>query len=247
MFYASEASCRSCSADLEALARQVPKDVRVIAVPPGRRPGRRRCARCSACTGGPGRCCSGRDLAARLELKPRSLLLVARGGWTLGGAQARRSGPRSARRSPRCSAWTCRRPCRAPSWNRRPVDRSPLPPPPALLPEGLAPGEDEPFPPEFTAAVEAYRAGRAAEARKAVRRARGEGRRLAAAAGGAARPRAVPGARRRSATPRGGSCCARATAGSRTRSTAARGGGGRGALGRSPQAASALAFGPSLG
>jgi hypothetical protein len=50
------------------------------------------------------------------------------------------------------------------SWNRRPVDRGPLPPPPGLLPEGLAPGEDEPFPPEFTAAVEAYRAGRAAEA-----------------------------------------------------------------------------------
>ena len=54
-----------------------------------------------------------------------------------------------------------------PSWNRRPVDRSPLPPPPALFPDGLAPGEDEPAPPEFTAAAEAYRAGRAAEAQKA--------------------------------------------------------------------------------
>ncbi len=31
-----------------------------------------------------------------------------------------------------------------PAWNRRPVDRSPIPPPPGLLPEGLAPGEDEP-------------------------------------------------------------------------------------------------------
>jgi hypothetical protein len=51
-----------------------------------------------------------------------------------------------------------------PSWNRRPVDRSPLPPPPGLLPEGIVPGEDAPFPPEFTAAVEAYRAGRANEA-----------------------------------------------------------------------------------
>jgi hypothetical protein len=50
------------------------------------------------------------------------------------------------------------------SWNRRPVDRSPLPPPPGRLPEGLAPGEDEPFPPEFAAAVEAYRAGRHQEA-----------------------------------------------------------------------------------
>jgi hypothetical protein len=51
-----------------------------------------------------------------------------------------------------------------PYWNRRPVDRSPLPPPHGLLPEGFAPGEDEPFPPEFTAAVEAYRAGRPQEA-----------------------------------------------------------------------------------
>jgi hypothetical protein len=49
-------------------------------------------------------------------------------------------------------------------WNRRPVDRRPLPPPPGLLEDGLAPGEDEPFPSEFTAAVEAYRAGRYREA-----------------------------------------------------------------------------------
>ena len=35
---------------------------------------------------------------------------------------------------------------------------------PALLAEGLAPGEDEPVPAEFTHAVEAYRAGRFAEA-----------------------------------------------------------------------------------
>jgi len=40
------------------------------------------------------------------------------------------------------------------------------PKPPALLPEGLAPGEDEPLPAEFGAAVAAFRAGRAAEAQK---------------------------------------------------------------------------------
>jgi hypothetical protein len=51
-------------------------------------------------------------------------------------------------------------------WNRRPPDRSPLPPQPGLLHDGIAPGEDEPFPPEFTAAVEAYRSGRYAEAMK---------------------------------------------------------------------------------
>jgi hypothetical protein len=57
------------------------------------------------------------------------------------------------------------------------VDRSPLPPAPDLLPEGIAPGEDAPFPPEFDAAVGAYRAGRAAEARRAfdALEARGDG------------------------------------------------------------------------
>ena len=43
-----------------------------------------------------------------------------------------------------------------PGWNGRPVDRRPAPPPPGLLPEGLAPGEDEPAPAEFVEAVEAY-------------------------------------------------------------------------------------------
>ena len=42
-----------------------------------------------------------------------------------------------------------------PQWNRRPPDRSPLPPQPALVPGGLAPGEDDPPPPEFAAAVDA--------------------------------------------------------------------------------------------
>ena len=64
-----------------------------------------------------------------------------------------------------------------PRWNRRPVDRSPLPSPPGLLEDGLAPGEDEPFPPEFDAAVEAYRAGNYREALKGfdALEARGDG------------------------------------------------------------------------
>ena len=51
-------------------------------------------------------------------------------------------------------------------WNQRPVDRRPSVPPPGMLPEGLAPGEDDPAPTEFTAAVAAYREGRAAEAQR---------------------------------------------------------------------------------
>ena len=35
VIYAAEASCRSCSADLEELARAVPKSVRVLTLPPG--------------------------------------------------------------------------------------------------------------------------------------------------------------------------------------------------------------------
>jgi hypothetical protein len=52
------------------------------------------------------------------------------------------------------------------AWNLRPPDRTPITPP-ALLPEGLAPGEDEPAPAEFMQAVEAYRARRFAEALRA--------------------------------------------------------------------------------
>jgi hypothetical protein len=46
-----------------------------------------------------------------------------------------------------------------------------------LLADGIAPGEDEPFPAEFTAAVAALRAGRAAEAQRLIDalEARGDG------------------------------------------------------------------------
>ena len=162
VLYASEASCRSCSADLEGLARQVPKDVRVLAVPPGDDQDQA-LRQVLALYKRPWPLLLGKDLAARLQLKPRSLRLGARGGGTLAvlpapfgaalgaalGALHRVDVPEGVPR---------------PSWNRRPVDRSPLPSPPDLLPEGIAPGEDAEAPPEFAAAVEAYRAGRPAEA-----------------------------------------------------------------------------------
>jgi len=109
----------------------------------------------------------GRDLGARLALEPRSALLLARAGWTqavlkapfgqeLGTALQALQRKDLQETAPRAS------------WNRRPVDRSPLPPQPGLLAEGLAPGEDAPFPPEFDAAVAAYKAGRASEAQKLI-------------------------------------------------------------------------------
>src|SRR5262245_6648571 len=51
-----------------------------------------------------------------------------------------------------------------PAWNRLAPDWSPPPGPPGLLPNGLAPGEDEPAPEPFARAVSAFDAGRAAEA-----------------------------------------------------------------------------------
>ena len=166
VIYAAEASCRSCSADLEELGRQVPKTVRVLTLPPGddqdaalrqvlqlyRRPWP---------------LLLGRELGARLSLQPRSALLLARGGWTqavlkapfgqeLGAAFQALQRKDVQETAPRAS------------WNRRPVDRSPLPPQPGLLAEGMAPGEDAPFPPEFDAAVAAYKAGRASEAQKLI-------------------------------------------------------------------------------
>jgi hypothetical protein len=54
------------------------------------------------------------------------------------------------------------------------VTGEPPPPPPGLLPEGLAPGEDEPFPASFAAAVEAFRSRRFAEAMRLLDAVAGE-------------------------------------------------------------------------
>ncbi len=162
VLYASEGSCRNCSADLEELARQVPKEVRVLAVPPGDDKDQA-LRQVLALYKRPWPLLLGRDLEARLNLKPRSLLLVARGGWTL----AVLSAPFGNQLGPALTALQrvdVKETVPRPSWNHRPVDRSPLPPPPALLPEGLAPGEDQPAPPEFASAVQAYGRGRAKEA-----------------------------------------------------------------------------------
>ena len=132
----------------------------------------RPCARCWPSTAGPGRCCSGRDLAARLRLEPRSVLLVARGGWTqavlqapfgpeLGSAIAAppasgRPGDRAARRAGTAGRSTARRSRRRPACSRRASLR----------------GRTSPFRPSSRPAVEAFRAGRAAEAPRRSTRSR---------------------------------------------------------------------------
>jgi len=162
VLYASEGSCRNCSADLDEIAREVPKGVRVLPVPPGDDQDQA-LRQVLALYKRAWPVLLGRDLAQRLQLTPRSVLLVARGGWTLAVLHApfgNTLGTALAALQRVDVPETVPRP----SWNRRPVDRSPLPSPPGLLPEGLAPGEDEPAPPEFASAVAAYRGGRAKEA-----------------------------------------------------------------------------------
>jgi tetratricopeptide (TPR) repeat protein len=182
LIYASEASCRSCSADLEEVARAVPKDARVVALPPGDEHDHA-LRQVLSLYRRPWPLLLGRDLAKTLALAPRSALLAARGGFflavlqapfgaDLGQAIAALQRTDVAESVPRAT------------WNRKPIDRSPLPPPPGLLDEGLAPGEDEPFPPEFLAVVAAYRAGRFQEALSGIDAlaARGDGWLLSAEA-----------------------------------------------------------------
>ncbi len=175
LVYAAEASCRACSTDLEALGRQLPKDVRVLMLPPGDDQDAA-LRQVLALYRRPWPVLLGHQLATQLQLTPRSALLVARGGWTLAVLKAP-FGPELGAALGVLQRDDVPETVPRPAWNRRPVDRSPLPPPPPRGPEGLAPGEELPFPQEFETAREAFRAGRHAEALKLVEaiEARGDG------------------------------------------------------------------------
>jgi hypothetical protein len=165
LIYLAEASCRHCSADLAELRRLVPDGVRVLILPEG---DDQDAAVRQVLTiyRYPWPLLLGPDLSTTLGLQPRSALVVGRGGWSAAVLKAP-FGRELASALAAFERTDVRETVPRPQWNRRPVDRRPLPPPPGLLEDGLAPGEDEPFPPEFTAAVEAYRAGRHREALKA--------------------------------------------------------------------------------
>jgi len=165
LIYVSEASCRSCSSDLQALSRLVPEGVRVMMLPEVDEQDAA-LRQVLSLYGHEWPVLVGRDLATRLELEPRQALLVARGGWTAASMNAP-FGPELTTALQALLRTDVQETVPRAGWNRIPVDRSAPPPPPPLLEEGLAPGEDEPLPPEFEAAVTAYRAGRFAEARRA--------------------------------------------------------------------------------
>jgi len=157
VLYVADASCRTCSADLEELKRAVPAGPRVVMVPPA--PDQDTALRqVLSLYRYPWPVLVGKGAAQAIAVKPVAALVVARSGWVV-----------AALRPPFADALTAaiKLLSRAdvaesvprPKWNGRPVDRGPEPPPPALTPEGLAPGEDLPLPGAFVAAADAYMAG----------------------------------------------------------------------------------------
>jgi tetratricopeptide (TPR) repeat protein len=161
LLYLAEGSCRACSEDVETLRRAVPAGVRVLMVPEvdGQDQALRQVLGLYHLSWplliGPG-------VTPALKAPPRTALVLGRGGWSiavvkppllpalasvltiLGTKDIPESVPR-------------------PGWNRRGIDRR-VPAEPGLLPEGLAPGEEEPMSAELLAAIAAYRAGKPAEA-----------------------------------------------------------------------------------
>jgi tetratricopeptide (TPR) repeat protein len=161
VLYLAEASCRACSEDVETLHRAVPAGVRVLMVPEvdGQDQALRQVLGLYH-LGWP--LLIGPGVTQALKAPPRTALVMARGGWSiavvkapllpaLGSVLAILGAKDIAESAPR------------PGWNRRAVDRR-VPAEPALLPEGLAPGEDEPMSGDLLAAIAAYRAGKPAEA-----------------------------------------------------------------------------------
>jgi hypothetical protein len=162
LIYAAEASCRHCSEDLAALKRLVPEGVRVLALPASEEADVA-LRQVLDLYGYPWPLILGPGLASELALEPRSALAVARGGWSAAVFEPR-FGPALERGLAALQREDVRETVPRSRWNRRPPDRTPLPPQPGLLESGLAPGEDRPFPPAFEEAVEAYGAGRYKEA-----------------------------------------------------------------------------------
>lgn len=164
LIYVAEPACRNCSADIETLTRAAPAGARVLLMgaEPDRDQGLRSVANSYRRTWP---YVVGAGSASALGLPAPSLVLVARGGF----AVAIVAPPSADRLAPVLEVLAKHEVAeilpRA-SWNRVPVTRAARAPRTALLPNGLAPGEDEAVPEAFTAAVAAYDAKQPAEALK---------------------------------------------------------------------------------
>jgi hypothetical protein len=159
--YVSDPGCRSCSSDIEALGKVVPEGVRVFvapAVPDTDHPLRQALALYRRSWP----VILGAREGAYGDAAP-AVWVIGRGGWSAAVVRspfvrvlpavlevfAQSDVPEARPRA---------------AWNRRAPARRALPPHPSLLDDGLAPGEDEPAPPELAQAVTAFREKRTAEA-----------------------------------------------------------------------------------
>jgi hypothetical protein len=172
VLYVAPISCRDCSADLQEIARALAAyrtraandggpQVRMLMVP--EEPDQDQALRqVLALYRHDWPVLLGRGHPEALGVKPGGVLVVARRGWSAVRLQppfeqalgsvldvlARRDVNETVPRA---------------NWNRQTTEDAAVVEP-KLLPEGLAPGEDLPAPAAFTAAVDAFRAGRAVEA-----------------------------------------------------------------------------------
>lgn len=160
LLYVAEASCRSCTADVVELRRLAPRGARVVvaAAKPEQDQSLRQAlslyrADWPLLLGHGG----------ALGVTPPAVLAVTRGGWSAGVVH-----PPLADTLPGLLEVLSRTDVSETlprgAWNGRPAERPQPAPRPELLPEGLAPGEDWPAPPEFNQALAAWRAGRPADA-----------------------------------------------------------------------------------
>jgi len=162
VLYLADATCRSCTEDLESLKRALPSGTRVVMVPPA--PDQDIALRqVLSLYRYDWPVLVGKGSAQALAVKPVAALVVARAGWVSAVVRPPFSDSLTAAIKMLSRTDVTESVPRA-RWNNRPVERAAEAPPPALTPEGLAPGEDLPAPGAFVAAVDAYRAGRALEA-----------------------------------------------------------------------------------
>lgn len=166
LVYVAEVTCRTCSADLLELRDLVRPPVRVWLMPA--EPEQDAALR-SVVTSYRHRWpyLVGAGRAESLGWPAPAVVAVARGGFSIVVARP----PFGASLPPLLQALQRRDLAESiprPAWNRLPVERPALPTPPALLANGLAPGEDEPAPDAFERAVAAFDARRPAEALRVV-------------------------------------------------------------------------------
>jgi tetratricopeptide (TPR) repeat protein len=159
LLYVPEPTCKTCSQDLLLLKRTARAGLRIVLVSEDRDQALREVVSLYHL---PYPFLVGPGTSQALKLTPRSMLLVARGAWAAVELKPPFAGLEAALKV--FAASDLKETVPRPAWNHRAVDRTPPPPQPTLLVEGLAPGEDSPLPGEFAKAVENFRAGRVREA-----------------------------------------------------------------------------------